>query len=124
LAKSLATGVQRFPVSRAIFGRLQERSEMKKIEAIIVPWKLNALRAELERRGIQVTLILTDVQQAEERETSIASNTEAADSLAGRLKVELIVGDRQAPKTVEVLTQYGQVACLRVHEALQIVPPF
>jgi hypothetical protein len=39
---------------------------MKKIEAIIVPGKLDAVRAELERRGMQATLTLTDVQQAED----------------------------------------------------------
>ena len=39
-----------------------------------------------------------------------------------RLKVELIVGDRQVQKAVDVITQYGQVALLRVNEALQIVP--
>jgi nitrogen regulatory protein PII len=94
---------------------------MKKIEANIVPCKLNAVRAELERRGIHATLILTDVQQAGERKTSISP--EAAGLLTDRLKVELIVGERQAQKTVDVLTQYGQVALLRVHEALQIVPP-
>jgi nitrogen regulatory protein PII len=96
---------------------------MKKIEVIIVPGKLDAVRAELGRRGMHATLTLTDVQQAEEQKASILPDTEAPGSLTDRLKVELIVGDRQAQKAVEVLTQYGQVALLRVNEALQIVPP-
>lgn len=96
---------------------------MKKIEAIIVPGKLDAVRAELERRGMHATLTLTDVQHAEGQKASILPDTEAPRSLTNRLKVELIVGDRQARKAVEVLTQYGQVALLRVNEALQIVPP-
>jgi nitrogen regulatory protein PII len=96
---------------------------MKKIEAIIVPGKLDAVRAELELRGMQATLTLTDVQQAEEQKASILPDTETPRSLTDRLKVELIVGDRQAQKAVEVLTRYGQVALLRVNQALQIVPP-
>jgi nitrogen regulatory protein PII len=96
---------------------------MKKIEAIIVPGKLDAVRAELERRGMQATLTLTDVQQAEEQKASISSDAETPRPLTDRLKVELIVGDRQAQKAVEVLTQYGQVALLRINETLQMVPP-
>jgi nitrogen regulatory protein PII len=43
---------------------------MKKIEAIIVPCKLDAVRLELERRGINATLTLINVQQVEERKAS------------------------------------------------------
>ncbi len=97
---------------------------MKKIEAIIVPFKLKAIRVELEKRGIIATLTLIKVQQTEERETSPAPHTEVSSAFADRLKVELIVADRQAQRTVDVITQYGQVALLKVNEALQIVPPF
>jgi nitrogen regulatory protein PII len=97
--------------------------QMKKLEAIIVPGKLDAVRAELERLGMQATLTLTDVQQAAEQNASTLPDTETPRLLTDRLKVELIVGDRQAQKAVEVLTQYGQVALLRVNETLQIVPP-
>jgi nitrogen regulatory protein PII len=96
---------------------------MKKIEAIIVPGNLDAVRAELECRGMHATLTLTDVQQAKEQKASILLDTETPGSLTDRLKVELIVGDRQAQKAAEVLTQYGQVTLLRVNEALQIVSP-
>jgi nitrogen regulatory protein PII len=93
---------------------------MKKLEAIIVPGKLDAVRAELERLGMHATLTLTDVQQADEQKASILPDTETPRLLNDRLKVELIVGDRQAQKAVEVLTQYGPVALLRVNETLQI----
>jgi nitrogen regulatory protein PII len=96
---------------------------MKKLEAIIVPGKLDAVRAELESLGMHATLTLTDVQQAAEQNASTLPDTETPRLLTDRLKVELIVGDRQAQKAVEVLTQYGQVALLRVNETLQIVPP-
>jgi nitrogen regulatory protein PII len=96
---------------------------MKKIEAIIVPGKLNAVRAELERHGIEATLTLTDVQQVGERKTSLSLHTQVPGALADRLKVELIVGDRQLQKATDIITQYGRVTLLRVNEALQIVPP-
>jgi nitrogen regulatory protein PII len=97
--------------------------EMKKIEVVIVPGKLEAVRAELERHGISATLTLTDVRQAEERKASLSPHTEVPGELWDRLKVELIVGDRQVQRAADVITQYGQVALLRVNEALQIVPP-
>jgi nitrogen regulatory protein PII len=97
--------------------------EMKKIEVIIVPGKLDAVRAELERHGISATLTLTDVRQAEERKASLSPHTEVPGELSDRLKVELIVGDRQVQRAADVITQYGQVALLRVNEAFQIVPP-
>jgi nitrogen regulatory protein PII len=95
---------------------------MKKIEAIIVPCKLDAVRVELERCGINATLTLIKVQQAKERKAS--PHTEVAGAFADRLKVELIVGDRQVQRAVDIVAQYGQVALLKVNEALQIVPPF
>jgi nitrogen regulatory protein PII len=49
---------------------------MKKIEAIIVPGKLDAVRSELERYGISTTLTLTDVRHAEEREASLSPHKE------------------------------------------------
>jgi nitrogen regulatory protein PII len=94
---------------------------MKKIEAIIVPGQLDAVRLELERRGINATLTLINVQQAEGPKAS--PHTEVAGAFADRLKLELIVGERQVQRAVDIITQYGQVALLKVNEALQIVPP-
>jgi nitrogen regulatory protein PII len=86
---------------------------MKKIEAIIVPCKLNSVRVALERQGIHATLTTIKVQQAEEQKPSSSPGTESTGSFADRLKIEL----------VEIITQYGQVALLRVNEAFQIAPP-
>jgi nitrogen regulatory protein PII len=96
---------------------------MKKIEAIIVPCKLNAVRVTLERQGIHATLTTIKVQQAEEEKPSSSPGTESIGSFADRLKMELIVGDRQVQRAVEIIAQYGQVALLRVNEAFQIAPP-
>jgi nitrogen regulatory protein PII len=94
---------------------------MKKIEAIIVPSKLDAVRLELEHRGIYATLTLIQVQQAEEAKAP-PLDTEVTGSFAARLKLELIVADRQVQRVADIITQYGQVALLRVNESLQIVP--
>jgi nitrogen regulatory protein PII len=98
-------------------------ARMKKIEAIIVPGKLDAVRLELERRGINATLTLIKVQQGEGQNAPSAPQAEAVGSFTDRLKVELIVGERQVQKAVDIITQYGQVALLRVNEVLQIMPP-
>src|ERR1700676_2777551 len=97
--------------------------EMKKIESVIPASKLGTVRRELQRCGIHATLTLTEVQQTGEQQGLISATTETTGLREDRLKVELIVGDRQVPKTVEVIKQYGQVALLKVNEALQIVPP-
>jgi nitrogen regulatory protein PII len=82
----------------------------------------DAVRAELGRCGVNASLILTDVRHAENRKRSRSHHTETLDSLTDRLKVELIVGDRQVQRAVEAITQYGQVGLPRVNESLQIVP--
>jgi nitrogen regulatory protein PII len=105
---------------------------MKKIEAIILPSKLDAVRAELERRGIHAALTLTEVRQPDGDRLSVQAGSEAIRPLEIRVKVELVVGDRQAQKVVETIMQQaqensrktaGHVALLTVTEALQMVPP-
>jgi nitrogen regulatory protein PII len=102
---------------------------MKKIEAIIFPAKLDAARAQLQRSGIHSALIVTQVEQTHGFRLT---EGECAESPQGRLKVELIVGERQAQKAMEVFAQYAQVASrpgesqvalLGVSQTLQIVAP-
>jgi nitrogen regulatory protein PII len=102
---------------------------MKKIEAVILPARLDAVLAELERRGIHAALTLTGVQQDD---ASVLAEKETAGPLKDRVKMELIVGDRQAQKAVDIIMQYaqvatneaaGHVALLKVNEALKIVLP-
>ena len=104
---------------------------MKKIEAVIVPSKLKTVRAELARQGIRSALTLTEVQHADARKISLLLEQEKGESLEDRLKVELIVGDRQAQRAMDVMIECakgpaegsgGQVALLKVSEALQILP--
>lgn len=104
---------------------------MKKIEAVICPSRVDTVRTELERRGIQATLTLTKVQQDNGRKGSIFVETETAEPMEDRVKVELVVADRQAQRAIEIIRRYaqganngtaGQVSLLAVNEALRIVP--
>jgi len=105
--------------------------DMKKIEAVIPPSRVDAVRAEFERRGIHATFTLTEVQQADGHKASGSAEIEAAGTMEDRVKVELIVGDRQAQRAVEIIRQYaktttngatGYIALIGVNEALQMVP--
>jgi nitrogen regulatory protein PII len=102
---------------------------MKKIEAIISSAKLEAAWAQLQRNGIHSALIVTQVEQ-----TNGFSLTEGqcAESPQSCLKIELIVGERQAQKAMEVFAQHAQVASrpgesrvasLGVNQALRIIAP-
>src|SRR6202035_1857804 len=80
---------------------------MKKIEAIISPAKLDAARAQLQRNGIHSALIVTQVKQTNGFRLT---EGECAESPRSCLKVELIVGERQAQKAMDVFAHYAQVA--------------
>ena len=105
---------------------------MKKIEAIILPSKLDSVRAQLERRGISAALTVTEVQQPGGERLSVSGGEETIGALETRVKVELIVGDRLAQKVIYIISQYApvdakktavHVALLRVTKALHIVSP-
>jgi nitrogen regulatory protein PII len=102
---------------------------MKKIEAIISPAKLDAAMVQLQRSGIHSALIVTQVEQTNGFRLR---GGECAESPQGRLKVELIVGERQAQKAMNVFAQYAQVASrpgesqvavLEIRQTLEIVAP-
>jgi nitrogen regulatory protein PII len=103
---------------------------MKKIEAVIAPSRVVVVRTELERRGIQATLTLTEVLQTDGHKGLIVAGTRTANPMKDRVKVELIVADRQAQRAMEIIMRFahvanngvgGQVSLLPVNEALQIV---
>src|ERR1700678_3278736 len=104
---------------------------MKKIEAVICPSRVDAVRTELQRRGIQVTLTLTEVRQANGYKGSIFPETLTVEPTEGRVKMELIVGDRQAQRAMGIISRNAVTASNRiascvslmaVNEMLQIVP--
>jgi nitrogen regulatory protein PII len=105
---------------------------MKKIEAVILPSRMCAIRAELERRGIFAGLTLTKVQHGDTHDHPTTVRNGSAGGLKKRIKLELIVGDRQAEKAVSVILRHattdssetdGHVTLLDVHEVLQITHP-
>jgi nitrogen regulatory protein PII len=106
--------------------------EMKKIEAVILPSRLNAVSAELRRCGIHAELTLTGVQQGDGSHHDVSAEENGDGSLRHLVKLELIVGDRQAQRAVNVILKHsqsdsneggGHIAVLDVSEALQILAP-
>jgi nitrogen regulatory protein PII len=106
---------------------------MKKIEAVIPPSRLDAVRLELERRGIWGKLTLTEVRQWDTNPPSIRTEGESAGPFQHRIKVELLVSDRQADKIINFIVRYaptdssedhGHVTLLDVCQVLQIAQPW
>jgi nitrogen regulatory protein PII len=102
---------------------------MKKIEAVIPPSSLGAIRAELVRRGVAGNLTVTEVRHGE---THGPANDTCDDSLKDKIKIELIISDRQIDKAVNVILRhamtessdrYGHLTLLHVDEILQITQP-
>ena len=58
---------------------------MKKIEAVIIPSRLDAVRLALERGGICGKLTLTEVQQGDANPPSVRTRAD----LQGRCNIEL-----------------------------------
>ena len=105
---------------------------MKKIEAVIPPSSLGTIRAELVRRGVCGNLTVTEVRHGETHGPSNRTAENADDSLKEKIKVELIVPDRQIDKAVNVILRHaisesterdGHVTFLNVDELLQIAQP-
>ncbi len=106
---------------------------MKKIEAVIPSSRLDAVRLELERLGICGKLTLTEVQQGDTNPTSIPNEGESAGLFQHRIKVELLVSDRQADKIINVILRHaptdssedhGHVTLLDVCQVLQNAQPW
>jgi nitrogen regulatory protein PII len=102
---------------------------MKKIEAVIPPSSLGMVRAELVRRGVCGNLTVTEVRHGE---THGSVNGNSDESLKDKIKVELIIPDRQIDKAVNVILRHattessdrhGHVTILNVDEILQITLP-
>jgi nitrogen regulatory protein PII len=102
---------------------------MKKIEAVVHPSRLSAVRAELVRRGICGEITLTDVRHGDVHKSLAAASNGPANQFEERVKLELIVPDRQVDKAVSVVLRHavthnddssGQVALFEVSEVLHI----
>jgi len=105
---------------------------MKKIEAIIPPSSVGKIRAELERRGVYGKFTLTEVRHGETQKPSIRTESDHNESLQPKIKVELIISDRQAEKAVNVILRHaitdppeheGHLTVVNVDEILEITQP-
>jgi nitrogen regulatory protein PII len=110
---------------------------VKKIEVVIRPSRLDAVRAELARRGVCGQLTLTDVLQGEVHKNSIRNENGIAASLDSRIKIELIISDHQVDTAVHVILRHavgdpsatgvdedhGHIMLLHIDVILPIGPP-
>jgi nitrogen regulatory protein PII len=80
---------------------------MKKIEAVISPSRLDAVRLALERGGICGKLTLTELQQEDANPPSVRTEGGSSEPLQRRIKIELIVSDLQADKIINVLLRHA-----------------
>ncbi len=105
---------------------------MKKIEAVILPSQLSAVRMELQRRGIRGGFTVVEVQHGDSDRWLLPSERGSSGTLHERVKLELIVEDSEAEKAVNVILRHaqpesdeqgGQIAVLDVNETLRIGPP-
>ena len=105
---------------------------MKKIEAVVVPSRVNTVQTELGRRGVCGELTLIEVQHGDTDKPWITAFDGSDGQLQERVKLELIVADRQVDKAVNIILRYalpeshqpdGYVTLLDISEALQITHP-
>ena len=78
----------------------------KKIEAIIFPVHLNAVRVELKRLGIRSGLTLIEVRYSGGDLSLVPAEKNATKKFQQRVKLELIVEDSEAEKAVNIIRYY------------------
>ena len=79
---------------------------MKKIEAIVSPTKVEAVREGLRAAGIVGPLVVTSVCNLQRPSTLSAPGLDAANELVQSIKVEVIVSDQLARKAVNAVFDY------------------
>jgi nitrogen regulatory protein PII len=100
---------------------------MKKIEAVIFPVHLNAVRAELARLGVRSGLTLFEVRYSDGDQSLLPAEKRGSRKFQERVRLELIMEDSEAEKAVNIILRHarpqpgeegGQVAVLEVNEIL------
>jgi nitrogen regulatory protein PII len=99
--------------------------KMKKIEAVIFPVHLNAVRVELERLGIRSGLTLIEVHYSGGDRSLVLAEKRGFKKTQDRVKLELTMEDSEAEKAVNIILRHarpqsdqegGQIAVLEVNE--------
>ena len=103
---------------------------MKKIEAIVSPTKIEAVRDGLKAAGIVGRLLITPVCGLQRRASLSAPALESDDDLVRSIKIEVIVSDKLARKAVNTVFDYmcsekeehavGQITVLDIETTLPI----
>jgi nitrogen regulatory protein PII len=87
---------------------------MKKIEAVVISSDVDAVLAGLKRNGIPGGLTLSAVKRRNDGFRSLLTEQRLAETLESGVKLELVVGDREAPKALDVILQCAQLGARRV----------
>jgi nitrogen regulatory protein PII len=82
---------------------------MKKIEAVIDPAALDAVKLHLANAGIDGRLTVTEVNGIESLGRFYELRTTSQDQWKPCLKVDLIVSDRQTQSTVNIILQHANL---------------
>jgi len=82
---------------------------MKKIEAVIDPAALDAVKLHLADAGIDGRLTVTEVNGIESLGRFYELRTASQDQWKPCLKIDLIVSDRQAQSTVNIILQHANL---------------
>jgi nitrogen regulatory protein PII len=102
---------------------------MKKIEAMILRERLEAVLEELERQGLRSGVTLIEVRQSEKNHWSFPMDGRAFEKSPQRMKLELIVEDGKLQSVVNIILRRaqpqsqeegGQIVVLEVDEILRI----
>jgi nitrogen regulatory protein PII len=100
---------------------------MKKIEAVIFPVHLHAVRVELKRHGIRSGLTLIEVRYSDGAQSLVPAEKRESKKFQERIKLELIMADSEVEKAVNIILRHarpqsdqegGQIAVLEVNEIL------
>jgi nitrogen regulatory protein P-II 1 len=86
---------------------------MKKIEAIIKPFKLDEVRQALLEQGIQ-GMTMTEVKGfgRQKGQTEVYRGAEYVVSFLPKVKLEVAVGDQQAPMVIDTIIQAAKTGTI------------
>lgn len=102
---------------------------MKKIEAIIKPFKLDEVKEALQEVGVQgMTISETKGFGRQKGHTELYRGAEYVVDFLPKVKIEIVVDDAQVERTVEAIVQSaqsgrigdGKIFILPVEEAIRI----
>jgi nitrogen regulatory protein P-II 1 len=107
----------------------KEEYTMKKIEAIIKPFKLDEVKEKLMEIGVQ-GMTVSEVKGfgRQKGHTEIYRGAEYLINFVPKIKLEIAIGDELAPKVVEVIEKFartgkigdGKIFIMPMEEAIRI----